>query len=234
MSKLLAEKYGLDILFEDNHLIAVNKRASDIVQGDKTGDEPLPEKIKTYLKEKYDKPGNVFCGVIHRLDRPTSGVVLFARTSKALERMNKQFREKETNKTYWAIVEQRPEIEEGTLIHFLKKNEQQNKSYATLKEIPGSKQAILHYQLLAQSDHYSLLEVRLETGRHHQIRCQLASIGSVIKGDVKYGAKRPNSDGSIHLHARRLSFDHPVTKESIELVAPVPKDSLWNYFEKVV
>ncbi|MCE2683278.1 MAG: RluA family pseudouridine synthase [Cryomorphaceae bacterium] len=177
----------LDILFEDNHVIVINKSASDIVQGDKTGDETLPDKIKAYLKVKYDKPGNVFCGVVHRLDRPTSGAVVFARTSKALERLNAQFRDKETNKVYWAIVEQRPEKDKGVL-----------------------------------------LEIHLETGRHHQIRCQLAQLGCIIKGDLKYGAKRPNTDGSISLHARELTFTHPTSKESIHIVAPIPSDSLWE------
>ena len=221
---------NLDIIFEDNHVLVVNKKASDIVQGDKTGDETLPDKIKSYLKEKYQKPGNVFCGVVHRLDRPTSGVVVFARTSKALERLNKQFREKETNKIYWAIVENKPDKSEGTLVHFLKKNEKQNKSYASLSETPGSKKAILHYQVISSSDRYWLLEVTLETGRHHQIRCQMATIGCVIKGDVKYGAKRPNEDGSICLHARSLVFIHPTTKETMKFLADVPEDRLWNYF----
>lgn len=219
---------ALDILFEDNHVIVINKRASDIVQGDKTGDETLPDKIKAYLKIKYDKPGNVFCGVVHRLDRPTSGAVVFARTTKALERLNAQFRDKETNKVYWAIVEQRPEKDKGTLIHFLKKNEKQNKSYATATEVSGSKKAILHYQWLRSSERYHLLEIHLETGRHHQIRCQLAQIGCIIKGDLKYGAKRPNTDGSISLHARELTFTHPTSKESIHIVAPTPSDSLWE------
>ncbi len=221
---------NLDIIFEDNHVLVVNKKASDIVQGDKTGDETLPDKIKSYLKEKYQKPGNVFCGVVHRLDRPTSGAVVFARTSKALERLNKQFREKETNKIYWAIVENKPDKSEGTLVHFLKKNEKQNKSYASLSETPGSKKAILHYQVISSSDRYWLLEVTLETGRHHQIRCQMATIGCVIKGDVKYGAKRPNEDGSICLHARSLEFIHPTTKETMKFLADVPEDRLWNYF----
>jgi 23S rRNA pseudouridine1911/1915/1917 synthase len=221
---------NLDIIYEDNHVLVVNKKASDIVQGDKTGDETLPDKIKSYLKDKYQKPGNVFCGVVHRLDRPTSGAVVFARTSKALERLNKQFREKETNKIYWAIVEKKPENSEGTLVHFLKKNEKQNKSYASLSETPGSKKAILHYKLIASSDRYFLVEVTLETGRHHQIRCQLASIGCMIKGDVKYGAKRPNEDGSISLHARKLDFIHPTTKENLSFSADVPNDKLWLYF----
>ena len=221
----------LTILYEDNHVIVVNKKASDIVQGDKTGDETMPDTIKAYLKEKYQKPGNVFCGVVHRLDRPTSGAVVFARTSKALERLNAQFRDKETNKVYWAIVESKPEKASATLIHYLKKNEKQNKSYASLTETPGSKKAILHYQLIASSDKYHLLEVRLETGRHHQIRVQLSTIGCIIKGDVKYGARRSNPDGSVGLHARTLTFNHPTTKEVISITAPVPEDSLWQFFE---
>jgi 23S rRNA pseudouridine1911/1915/1917 synthase len=222
----------LKILYEDNHVVVINKSASDIVQGDKTGDETLPDRIKAYLKVKYDKPGNVFCGVVHRLDRPTSGAVVFARTSKALERLNAQFRDKETNKVYWAIVENKPEKPEGTLVHYLKKNEKQNKSYASLKEVPGSKKAVLNYRLISSSDKYHLLEIKLETGRHHQIRCQLASIGCVIKGDLKYGAKRPNKDGSIGLHARALEFIHPTSKEIVSVIAPVPDDPLWKYFEE--
>lgn len=224
----------LQILYEDNHVIVINKRASDIVQGDKTGDETMPDKIKLYLKEKYQKPGNVFCGVVHRLDRPTSGAVVFARTSKALERLNAQFRDKETAKVYWAIVESKPEKASGTLVHFLKKNEKQNKSYASIKETPDSKKAILHYKLVASSDKYHLLEVHLETGRHHQIRVQLSTIGCIIKGDVKYGARRSNADASISLHARTLEFVHPTTKELIKITAPVPKDPLWEFFEKQI
>lgn len=226
--------FGLEVLFEDNHVLVVNKKASDISQGDKTGDTPLPEKIQAYWKEKYNKPGNVYCGVVHRLDRPTSGALIFTRTSKALERLSKQFREKEVNKTYWAIVETKPEKPEGTLIHYLKKNEKQNKSFAHQKEIDGSKKAILHYKLVSSSDKYHLLSIQLETGRHHQIRCQLSTIGCIIKGDLKYGAKRSNPDKSISLHARKVSFDHPVTKERINILAPVPEDSLWKYFEKSV
>ncbi len=224
--------FGLEILFEDNHVLVVNKKASDISQGDKTGDVPLPDKIKEYWKIKYDKPGNVYCGVVHRLDRPTSGALIFTRTSKALERLSKQFREKEVNKTYLAIVESMPEKKEGTLIHYLKKNEKQNKSYAHMKEVDGSKKAILNYKHLASSDKYHLLSIQLETGRHHQIRCQLSTIGCIIKGDLKYGAKRSNPDKSISLHARNVSFEHPVTKEQINVIAPVPNDSLWNFFEK--
>lgn len=230
----MMEVHGLDVLYEDNHLIAINKRASDIVQGDKTGDETLPDKIKLYLKEKYQKAGNVFCGVIHRLDRPTSGVVLFARTSKGLERMNKQFRDKETAKTYWVITENKPTDSNGTLRHFLKKNEKQNKSYVYKKKVEGAKEAILHYTLLASSDRYHLLAIQLETGRHHQIRVQLAAIGCIVKGDLKYGAKRPNKDGSIGLHARQLEFLHPIAGQTICIVAPVPEDPLWKYFEQSV
>ncbi len=221
----------LEILYEDNHVIVINKKASDITQGDKTGDETLPDRIKAYLKEKYDKPGNVFCGVVHRLDRPTSGALIFAKTSKALERLNKQFREKQTKKIYWAIVEQKPELKSQTLIHYLKKNEKQNKSYASFNETKDSKKAILTYTLKNSSDKYHLLEVELETGRHHQIRCQLATIDCHIKGDVKYGAKRSNPDGSIHLHARRLDFIHPTTTEEIKITAPVPNENLWLWFE---
>lgn len=219
-----------EILFEDNHVLVLNKRPSDIVQGDKTGDTTLPDLIKAYLKEKYQKPGNVFCGVIHRLDRPTSGAVVFARTSKALERLNAQFRAKETTKIYLAIVEDAPPSKTGKLVHFLKKNEKQNKSYATEHEVSGSKQAILTYNLIASSDNYHLLQIELETGRHHQIRSQLAAIGCKIKGDVKYGARRANKDGSIHLHAWKLAFTHPTTKERITLHAPFPEDSLWQFF----
>lgn len=221
-----------DILYEDNHVIVVNKRPSEIVQGDKTGDIPLPEHLKSYLKEKYKKPGNVFCGVVHRLDRPTSGAVIFARTSKALERLNAQFREKETNKVYLAVTENRPELNTETLVHFLKKNEKQNKSYPVAEALPGAKKAILRYDVIGSSDNYHLLKIHLETGRHHQIRCQLASLKCPIKGDLKYGAKRPNSDGSIHLHAWKLTFNHPTTKEEITITAPPPNEVLWNYFSK--
>ena len=222
------------IIFEDNHLLVINKDAGVLVQGDKTGDTPLSDLAKAYVKEKYQKPGNVFCGVVHRLDRPTSGAVVFARTSKALERLNAQFRDKNTSKVYWAIVAAKPPKNSDSLVHFLKKNEKQNKSYATLTEVAGSKKAILTYRLLISSDKYHLLEIELETGRHHQIRVQLATIGCEIKGDVKYGARRSNSDGSIGLHARFLEIDHPTTKERIKIVAPVPDDSLWNVFEKQV
>jgi len=220
------------ILFEDNHLIVINKKPSEIVQGDKTGDKTMPDTIKEYLKVKYNKPGNVFCGVIHRLDRPTSGAVVFARTSKGLERMNAQFREKETNKVYWAIVEQKPEKPVGSLVHFLKKNETKNKSFVTDSEKGGAKEAKLTYQLIASSERYYLLEITLETGRHHQIRAQLAAIGCFIKGDIKYGAKRSNEDGSICLHARRLTINHPVTKKVLTFIADTPNSAIWKIFEK--
>lgn len=221
----------MTVLYEDNHLIIVNKAPGEIVQGDKTGDEPLSETVKTYLKEKYQKPGNVFCGVTHRLDRPTSGVVVFAKTSKSLTRLNEMFRMGEVKKTYWAIVKKRPPMEEGTLVHYLIKNEKTNKSSAFDTEKPNTKKAVLHYRLIAISTNFFLLEIDLETGRHHQIRCQLAKIGSPLKGDLKYGAERSNSDGSISLHARSISFIHPVSKEPIFITAPVPEDTLWCTFE---
>ena len=220
------------ILYEDNHVIVVNKLPSELTQGDKTGDAILPDLIKSYLKEKYQKPGNVFLGVVHRLDRPTSGALVFARTSKALERLNAQFRDKETNKVYWAIVGQKPTSASGSMVHYLKKNEAQNKSYVVAETTPGAKKATLHYQQIATSERYFLLEVQLETGRHHQIRCQLANMGCIIKGDLKYGDKRSNPDGSICLHARRLSFEHPTTKERIAVTAPLPKLGIWGAFEK--
>ncbi|MFT6370029.1 MAG: 23S rRNA pseudouridine1911/1915/1917 synthase [Maribacter sp.] len=219
---------NLQVLFEDNHLIIVNKRPGDIVQGDKTGDMPLSEVVKEFIKEKYNKPGNVYLGVVHRLDRPTSGIVLFAKTSKALPRLNKLFAEKEAKKTYWAIVKNIPEKTSDTLVHWLKRNTKQNKSYANKKEVPESKKAILEYRLLKKLDRYALLEIDLKTGRHHQIRSQLSSIGSPIKGDLKYGFDRSNLDGSIHLHARKLQFVHPVNKETITVVAPPPKESIWD------
>lgn len=219
---------NIDVLFEDNHLIVVNKRAGDIVQGDKTGDIPLSEIVKSYLKEKYSKPGNVYLGVVHRLDRPTTGVVLFAKTSKALPRLNKLFSEGKTKKIYWAVVKNPPKEERGTLTHWMVRNPKQNKSYAHLKEVSESKRAVLHYQILKKLDSYYLLEIDLETGRHHQIRAQLAAVGSHIKGDLKYGAARSNKDGSIHLHARSLELTHPVKKEVIQFVASPPNDPIWN------
>lgn len=222
------------ILYEDNHLIAVNKLPGEIVQGDKTGDATLTDAVKQYIKTKYDKPGEVFLGVVHRLDRPVSGVVVFARTSKALARMNELFRERKTEKVYWAVVNQQPPKEKDTLVHFLRKNEQKNKSYASDSALPGSLRCELSYELLASSDRYFLLEVHPLTGRHHQIRVQLSTMGCIIKGDLKYGAERSNEDGSIHLHARKLSFTHPVSKQEINVVAPVPEEKLWKYFDKEV
>ena len=219
---------NLDILFEDNHLIAVNKRPGDIVQGDKTGDLPLNEIVKAYIKKKYDKPGAVFLGTVHRLDRPTSGIVLFARTSKALSRLNKAFAQKEPQKTYWAVVSPEPPKASGHLVHWLKKNESQNKSYGYDHEVHGSKKAELSYRLLKKLNRYFLLEIELITGRHHQIRAQLAAIGLTIKGDLKYGASRSNGDGSIHLHARKLELPHPVKDVKISLQADPPADTLWQ------
>ena len=219
------------VVYEDNHIIVVNKTSSEIVQGDKTGDTPLSEMVKQYLKEKYNKPGNVFIGVTHRLDRPVSGLVVFAKTSKALPRLNEMFRNGEVKKTYWAIVKECPKETEGELVHYLVRNEKQNKSYAYDKEVKNSKKALLHYKLLGHSQNYSLLEVDLKTGRHHQIRCQLAKMGCPIKGDLKYGFPRSNPDGSICLHARTVQFVHPVSKEMIQLTAPVPEGNLWNGFE---
>lgn len=221
----------MTVVYEDNHIIVVNKTASEIVQADKTGDTPLSETVKQYLKEKYQKPGNVFIGVTHRLDRPVSGLVIFAKTSKALTRLNEMFRTNAVKKTYWAVVKNAPKEPEGELMHFLVRNEKQNKSYAYEKEVPNSKKAVLDYRLIARSDHYYLLEVDLKTGRHHQIRCQLAKMGCPIKGDLKYGAQRSNPDGSICLHARRVRFVHPVSKELIELEAPLPPGNLWKGFE---
>ena len=220
----------MDVVYEDNHIIIVNKRSSESVQGDKTGDRPRVEEVKEYIKEKYHKPGNVFLGVVHRLDRPVSGLVVFARTGKALARLNEMFRTKEVKKTYWAIVGNCPASPEGELCHWLVRNEKQNKSYAYDAEKPGAKQAILDYRLIGRSDRYYLLEVDLKTGRHHQIRCQLAKIGCPIKGDLKYGAPRSNPDGSISLHARRVRFIHPVSKKEICVEAPLPEDRLWHSF----
>lgn len=224
----------MTVLYEDNHLIIVNKASSEIVQGDKTGDKPMTEMVKDYLRDKYNKPGNVFCGVTHRLDRPTSGVIVFAKTSKALARLNKMFKEDKVEKGYWAIVQNRPRKQKETLTHYLIKNERINKSSSYDSEKPNTKKAILHYSIIAQSDNYFLLQVNLETGRHHQIRVQLSQIGCPIKGDLKYGAKRSNRDGSISLHARSISFIHPVSQKKIEVVAPVPNETLWKAFENSV
>ena len=226
--KTISTKDNLQILFEDNHLIVVNKRVGDIVQGDKTGDKPLSDVIKEYIKEKYQKPGAVFLGVVHRLDRPTSGIVVFAKTSKALTRLNEIFKNRESQKIYWAVVKGFPELEQNRLIHFLKRNPVNNTSKAYLKAVPESKEAILDYKIIEKLNQYSLLEIHLHTGRHHQIRAQLSAIGHPIKGDLKYGFDRSNPDGGIHLHARKLSFTHPTTKEVIHFVAPTPSEVIWD------
>jgi len=220
--------HNLQVLFEDNHLIIINKQVGDIVQGDKTGDRPLSDVVKSYIKIKHNKPGNVFLGVVHRLDRPTSGIVVFAKTSKALERFNKMLRDKKVTKTYWAVVKNKPTKETDTLVNFLKKNPKNNKSTVFKTKAEGSKKAVLHYKLIKSLDNYHLLEVDLETGRHHQIRCQLAFIGCPIKGDLKYGFDRSNKNGGIHLHAQKIEFIHPVSKEFISITAPTPKDAIWN------
>ena len=222
----------MTILYEDNHIIAVSKTCHEIVQGDKTGDTPLSDIVKAYIKEKYQKPGDVFLGVTHRLDRPTTGVVIFARTSKALTRLNAMFQSHEQiRKTYWAIVQSPPPTPEGRIENYLLRNEQQNKSYVVKPNTQNAKRAVLTYQTIAQSERYTLLEINLETGRHHQIRCQLAAIGCPIKGDLKYGAKRSNPDGGISLHARNIEFIHPVSRLPISITAPVPDDTLWKTLE---
>ena len=228
VEKIISTKSNLQILHEDNHIIVINKRVGDIVQGDKTGDKPLSDVVKEYIKDKYNKPGEVFLGVVHRLDRPTTGIVVFARTSKALTRMNELFSNRETQKTYWAIVKNKPLNSKDKLVHFLKRNEKNNTSKAHLKEVPESKLASLDYTIIATLQNYYALEINLHTGRHHQIRAQLAAIGSPIKGDLKYGFDRSNPDGGIHLHARKLTFIHPVSKEILQIIAPTPMDSVWN------
>ncbi len=220
----------MTVLYEDNHIIIVNKESGEIVQGDKTGDTPLSDIVKAYIKEKYAKPGNVFLGVVHRLDRPVSGIVVFARTSKALSRLNEMFRDGEVHKTYWAISRNTPGRDEGTLTGWIVRNERQNKSYVYDREVPQSKKAMLMYKVIGRSDNYTLMEVRLMTGRHHQIRCQLAAMGCPIKGDLKYGARRSNPDGSISLIARRIEFVHPVSKNTVSVEAPLPSDKLWREF----
>ena len=220
----------MQVIYEDNHIIIVSKATGEIVQGDKTGDVPLSETVKEYLKEKYHKAGNVFLGVVHRLDRPVSGLVVFAKTSKALARLNDMFRLGNVHKTYWAIVKNRPEREEDTLTHWIVRNEKQNKSYAYDKEVKNSKKAVLQYRLLFSSTNYHLIEVHLLTGRHHQIRCQLAKIGCPIKGDLKYGAPRSNPDGSISLLSRHVEFVHPVSKEVVSIDAPLPETDIWRNF----
>lgn len=226
--KIISTKTNLLILHEDNHIIVVNKRVGDIVQGDKTGDKPLSEVVKEYIKDKYKKPNEVFLGVVHRLDRPTSGIIIFARTSKALTRLNELFSNRETQKTYWAIVKNKPPKDADKLIHFLKRNEKNNTSKAHLKEVTDSKLASLDYTIIKELDNYFALEINLHTGRHHQIRAQLQAIGCPIKGDLKYGFDRSNPDGGIHLHARKLSFVHPVSKENISIIAPTPNEIIWN------
>ncbi len=230
----MSEYQKPDVIFEDNHLIIVNKRPGEIVQGDKTGDAPMSDHVKQYIKEKYNKPGEVFLGTVHRIDRPVSGIVMFARTSKALARMNNLFQEKKIYKTYWAVVKQKPAHLQEHLIRFLTKNEKQNKSYCSKTEKAGALKSELTYTLLASSDNYHLLEIDPQTGRHHQIRAMLADIGCAIKGDLKYGFNRSNPDGSIHLHARAVRFEHPVTKEVIFLEANPPKDPVWDYFVSIV
>ena len=226
--KILSNKDNLQVLFEDNHIIVINKRVGDLVQGDKTGDKPLSDVVKEYLKYKYNKPGAAFLGVVHRLDRPTSGLVLFAKTSKALTRLNELFKNRETQKMYWAVVKNKPSESSGELVHFLKRNEKNNTSKAHIKEVPDSKLAKLTYHITQELTNYTVLEIDLHTGRHHQIRAQLAAINSPIKGDLKYGFDRSNSDGGIHLHARQLSFIHPVTKLPIQIIAPTPQDAIWD------
>lgn len=223
----------LEILYEDNHIIALNKRSGDIVQGDETGDQPLVDFVKEYIKEKYHKPGEVFLGVVHRIDRPVTGIVLFARTSKALSRLNELFKTKEIQKTYWCVVKNKPKHNEDTLIHYHLKDAKQRKAKLYDKEVAHSKKCILHYKVLSSSDNYHLLEIKLETGRFHQIRAQLAKIGSPIKGDVKYGFERLNENTrSIHLHARKIELEHPVKKATIEIIAPVPDEKIWKLFEE--
>ncbi len=226
--KIVSDKENLQVLHEDNHIIVVNKRVGDIVQGDKTGDTPLSEVVKEYIKEKHNKPGAVFLGVVHRLDRPTSGLIVFAKTSKALTRLNDSFKNRETQKKYWAVVKNEPPNTKDTLVHFLKRNPKNNTSKAHKNEVPDSKKSSLTYTVIKKLDRYFALEIDLHTGRHHQIRAQLAAIGCAIKGDLKYGFDRSNTDGGIHLHARSLCFTHPVTKEELTIIAPTPPDVIWN------
>jgi 23S rRNA pseudouridine1911/1915/1917 synthase len=228
LEKIISTKSNLQVLHEDNHIIVINKRVGDLVQGDKTGDKPLSEIVKEYIKEKYNKPGEVFLGVVHRLDRPTTGIVVFAKTSKALTRLNELFSKRETQKTYWAVVKNKPPKSEDTLVHYLKRNEKSNSSKAHLKEVPESKRASLEYKIIKELNNYFALEINLHTGRHHQIRSQLSAIGCPIKGDLKYGFDRSNPDGGIHLHAQKLAFIHPVSKEELILLAPTPNEVIWN------
>ena len=231
--KVLSNQNNLQVLFEDNHIIAINKRVGDIVQGDKTGDKPLSDIVKEYLQTKYNKPGAAFLGVVHRLDRPTSGLVLFAKTSKALTRLNELFKNRDTQKTYWAVVKNKPAEASAELIHYLRRNEKNNTSRAHSKEVPESKIAIMDYKIIRELATYYVLEINLHTGRHHQIRAQLSAIGSPIKGDLKYGFNRSNIDGGIHLHARSLKFIHPVTKLPLHIIAPPPHDVLWDNASKL-
>ncbi|MBQ0117393.1 MAG: RluA family pseudouridine synthase [Flavobacterium sp.] len=226
--KIVSTKDNLQVIYEDNHLIAVNKRVGDIVQGDQTGDKPLSEVVKEYIKQKYDKPGEVYLGVVHRLDRPTTGLVVFAKTSKALTRLNESFKNRETQKTYWAVVKNVPPKLQDTLTHYLVRNPKNNTSKAHDKEVVESKLSSLTYQIIGKTNHYCILEVDLHTGRHHQIRAQLTKVGCPIKGDLKYGADRSNPDGGIHLHARKLTVMHPVQKTPLTIVAPTPDDPIWN------
>lgn len=233
-SKSGAKLQVSQILYEDNHIIVINKLPSQIVQGDKTGDVPLSDLVKQYIKDKYNKPGEVFLGVVHRLDRPVSGAVIFARTSKALTRLNEMLKKHEIQKTYWAVVKHEPENLAATLENYLWRNEAKNKTFVVNENTPNAQKASLSYSVVGKSDNYCLLEVDLHTGRHHQIRAQLAHMGCPIKGDLKYGAERSNADGSIHLHARKISFIHPVSKENIEIMAAPPaNDAVWNYFQKM-
>jgi 23S rRNA pseudouridine1911/1915/1917 synthase len=220
------------VLYEDNHLIVVNKMPSEIIQGDKTGDEPLADTVRRYIKKKYDKPGDVFLGIVHRIDRPVSGAVIFARTTKAVKRMNELVKARQIKKTYWAVVKNKPPRKIDTLTGFLRKNEQKNKSFVYNQEVPGSKEAVLTYRLIGKSKEYYLLQVDLKTGRHHQIRTQLSHIGCPVKGDIKYGFPRTNPNASIHLHAREIGFIHPVRKELLTVIADPPDDPLWNHFLK--
>jgi 23S rRNA pseudouridine1911/1915/1917 synthase len=228
VEKIVSNASNLDIIYEDNHLIVINKRVGDIVQGDSTGDKPLSDIVKEYIKKKYDKPGDVYLGVVHRLDRPTTGIVLFAKTSKALTRLNEAFKNRATQKTYWAVIKNTPPKEKDTLVHFLKRNPKNNTSKAHSKEVPESKQASLSYDVIKKLDHYFVLEIDLHTGRHHQIRAQLQAIGCPIKGDLKYGFDRSNPNGGIHLHARKLVLTHPVSKEIHTFIAKPPKDAVWD------
>lgn len=232
--KILSTKDNLQVLYEDNHIIVINKRVGDIVQGDKTGDKPLSDVVKEFLKEKYDKKGEVYLGTVHRLDRPTTGIVLFAKTSKALSRLNEMFKNHSLQKIYWALVKNKPEKQEAKLIHYLKRNPKSNTSKAHKNEIPESKKAVLDYKIIGSLDNYHLLEIELHTGRHHQIRSQLSAIGSPIKGDLKYGFDRSNPNGGINLHSRKLSFIHPVSKEKIEITADLPNENLWDLVAKYI